>query len=543
MLNLIYRFSHGYVLSPILKIFYQRKIFDYILNHPEQTMSEVSRSLQMNEGHFFVALHMFQSLGWLHVDHNNCIKIFCDRWPQPIPDVLFELYQDDIFEMLSSPVAHNTLRQLLEYSQNNLVEYSQQLCDILDGPLIVTLLFLFRDRITEKVTFTELVKEMDVVSADIIRHFLVHKNWLDLESDQFTEVGFFIFQSPLSLGIVASYRPMLRQIDTLLFGDPSSVFTRDQNGHEQHVDRILNVESSSFQHEKYFLNMSVIVESIFNQYPIYEQPKYVVDMGCGDGALLKLVYQVIKEKTVRGTCLDQYPLLMIGVDFNEKALVATTNQLKNIPHLVLQGDISKPQQLIIDLKENGISDPEECLHIRSFLDHEMSYQDPGQDCLTEQLVTGVYVTDAGELISPAKMLQCYIDHFVQWAAAISRHGLIVIEVHSPSATILSQFIDESESLHFNALQAFSGQNLLPADGFLLAAAQAGLLSDSHYFKRFPSVLPFTRITINWFHKQDYVIRPGNAKGHTGIICIRTEIVEFWYFIEYDNDFTLFNSAE
>ena len=100
---------------------------------------------------------------------------------------------------------------------------------------------------------------------------------------------------------------MLSRMTDVLFGDCFSVFNRDTLGHESHVDRTLNVVASGFQHEKYFADVEDIILSIFNQLPIEEQPKYVVDMGCGDGTLLKRVYETIRSKSARGKQLHQYP--------------------------------------------------------------------------------------------------------------------------------------------------------------------------------------------------------------------------------------------
>ena len=54
-----------------------------------------------------------------------------------------------------------------------------------------------------------------------------------------------------------------------------------------------------------------------------EQPLVVADMGCGDGTLLKTIYLYVKAETQRGRHLDEYPLTMCGVDFNEVRLPAS----------------------------------------------------------------------------------------------------------------------------------------------------------------------------------------------------------------------------
>ena len=93
---------------------------------------------------------------------------------------------------------------------------------------------------------------------------------------------------------------MLIEIAEVIFGDCKSVFKRDLHDHELHVDRTLNVIGSGFQHKKYFSDMEEIILSLFNRKPYAEQPKYIADMGCGDGTLLKKIYEIIKHKSLRG---------------------------------------------------------------------------------------------------------------------------------------------------------------------------------------------------------------------------------------------------
>ncbi|NEP08436.1 MAG: hypothetical protein F6K34_28955, partial [Okeania sp. SIO4D6] len=85
-----------------------------------------------------------------------------------------------------------------------------------------------------------------------------------------TDIGKFMRDRSLILGTTASYAPMLLQMKELLFGNPQQVFQRDQTENERHVNRVLNVVASGFQHEKFFADTDKIILSIFNQQPIEE---------------------------------------------------------------------------------------------------------------------------------------------------------------------------------------------------------------------------------------------------------------------------------
>ena len=90
-----------------------------------------------------------------------------------------------------------------------------------------------------------------------------------------------------AFGVCLSYRPMLRRLGEAAFGDAVTVF-KHAHGHEAWVDRTLNVVGSGFMHARYFADMTrVLVRRLFDEAPLAEQPRVVVDMGCGDGTLLK----------------------------------------------------------------------------------------------------------------------------------------------------------------------------------------------------------------------------------------------------------------
>ena len=90
---------------------------------------------------------------------------------------------------------------------------------------------------------------------------------------QLTESGRFVVQRCGAFGEAVSYRPMLQQLETVLFGDVAEVFTHDGEGHEAHVDRTMNVIASGFMHGKFFDDMmSVHVHHTFDELPLDQQP-------------------------------------------------------------------------------------------------------------------------------------------------------------------------------------------------------------------------------------------------------------------------------
>ena len=201
---------------------------------------------------------------------------------------------------------------------------------------------------------------------------------------------------------------------------------------------------------------------------------------------------------------------MIGADYNEEALRATEHTLAHIPHIVLKGDVADPGQMIEDLKRRGIVDPENILHVRSFLDHDRPYRSPANISAARSRLgfpyQGVYVDSQGGGIAQHDMAQSLVEHLERWSAAAGKHGLIIAEVHCLAPDTVNRFLDESESLHFDAYHAFSNQHLVEAEAFVMSAAEAGLFPRPGFSRKFPAAFPFTRITINWFEKRPYAIR-------------------------------------
>ena len=119
----------------------------------------------------------------------------------------------------------------------------------------------------------------------------------------FAESGRFFVERSAAFGVCLSYRPMFYQLAMAIYGNPKEVFTYDAEGHEEHVDRVLNVIGSGFMHKRYFDDMmGVFVQKIFDSEPVEQQPTIVADMGCGDGTLLKTIFKDTAPRTARLPC-------------------------------------------------------------------------------------------------------------------------------------------------------------------------------------------------------------------------------------------------
>jgi len=221
-----------------------------------------------------------------------------------------------------------------------------------------------------------------------------------------------------------------------------------------------------------------------------------------------MLYEAIRELEAAG----ETPVMMVGVDFNQNSIAATTQKCasKGVPLIAVQGDISNPAAITKDLQAAGIdTNAQPILHVRTFLDHDRPYIAPTSEprATDGARCRGVYVQpEDGSLLDPALVMRSLIEHFERWACILETgHHLVILEVHAMSAEAAGIHRKTSVSLNFDATQGFSGQLLVPAAAFFAAAAEAALHPVQETM-RFPSHEPFTRITLNSFEKRDYRIR-------------------------------------
>src|SRR5690606_32650495 len=163
-----------------------------------------------------------------------------------------------------------------------------------------------------------------------ILDFFTRLDWFSRKNDkyQYTDEGVFFARRGSAYGVTVSYLPTFRKLDELIFRDPRILWDHPPDAPEQHVDREMNVWGSGGAHSNYFKVIDEIIIGLFDR-PIEEQPKGILDMGCGNGAFLQHLFEVVERRTLRGRMLEQHPLFLVGADFNQAALKVTrTNLIK-----------------------------------------------------------------------------------------------------------------------------------------------------------------------------------------------------------------------
>ena len=449
----LFRHLDGIVTAPVAYSLFTSKITDYITQHKTTTVSQISKDFNSNDGYLNVALRILSSQGWL--DYNiskNDVEITINNHTKRAFE-LFYLYEGVVDLLEYSGSFHprkfelepfHKLEQLfkthleLTSSKKNKADpiYHQivkHIEGILVGPTVVHLGMggMFHKYFMEA-SFSAEEYHRFPECFDTILIFLSNLGWFHKNGNNytFTNKGLFFAKRASAYGVTVSYIPMFRKIPDLLFGDPGILWNITNNTEEIHVDREMNVWGSGGAHATYFKKIDEIIIHLFNK-PLNEQPKGILDMGCGNGAFLIHLFEIITSKTLRGQHLDDYPLFLVGADYNKAALKVTRANLiqADIWAKVIWGDISDPDLLEKDIQENYNITLSDLLSVRTFLDHNRIWSKPIAELDNPSTSTGAF-SYRGALLNNNDVERNLKDHLSKWVPHITKYGLIVIELHT-----------------------------------------------------------------------------------------------------------------
>ncbi|MCS6928736.1 MAG: class I SAM-dependent methyltransferase [Saprospiraceae bacterium] len=524
----IFRHLDGIATAPIAYALWEKGVLAYLLQRKEVELADLCQHFRANEGYLNVALRVLASQGWLtYFVDNEKNTVYCST--NENSTIAFGLcpYYRDVIELLRfsgrfhrrkfDRVPFNALERIFRKYQSGyglsspLTEkekiIQQQILSHIEGiaigPTVVALGMggMFHKYFMEASFKPEEFHE-DAESFGKILDFFVFLGWFEKRgvTYRFTEKGLFWAQRAAAYGVTVSYLPTFRHVDELLFGDPEILWKTAAKGPELHVDREMNVWGSSGAHATYFDRLDEIVVELFNR-PIEEQPRGIADMGCGNGALIKHLFDLISRHTLRGEMLDEYPLFLVGADFNEVALRITRANLSkaDIWAKVMWGDIGQPDRFARDLREDYGIAIEDLLHVRTFLDHNRPWSPPSASLPRISTSTGAYAY-RGKRLSNNDVEASLLEHLQRWAPYVGRFGLLVIELHTLPPERTAANLGRTPATAYDATHGLSDQYILEADIFHRIAAEAGLAPDPSRQTLFPSN-ELATISINLLQSQ------------------------------------------
>ena len=281
-----------------------------------------------------------------------------------------------------------------------------------------------------------------------------------INSKSVTDKGEYLLSKAYAYGVTESYMKTFIHIEDLAQNKIQGIANKiDDNNNEYHVNRALNVWGSGHSHTTYFKHIDNYVIDIFNQ-PLENQPIGVADMGCGDGALLHHLNELIKTNTLRGKHLKSHPLFLIGADFNQAALNETNKMFSNASNkpMTVLADISKPDEYAKKVKKMYSFDISDFLNVRSFLDHNRRYESSHQKLVINfKNKTNNAFCWRGKRINSQDIQTNLVDHFKKWKKYISKYGLLALELHSIKIEDITKNIGKAPVTAYIATHGFSDQ--------------------------------------------------------------------------------------
>jgi hypothetical protein len=522
--GILFRHLDGIVTIPSAYSLYKNGVLDFILQQQKVSLHELTIKFNANEGYLNVALRVLASQGWLvqNIDNQKDEITFTTNDKSETAFSLIPLYKDafslmqfsehfhprkfevEPFEMLNelfSKYKSNFGIQLAKDAKTRNIQEQilYHIEGVLVGPTVVMLGMtgMFHKYFMETSFRPEEFHKKPECFKEIL-DFLSHLEWFTNKNDnyQFTETGLFYAKRATAYGVTVSYIPTLRKMDELLFGNPSILRNIGEHEEELHVDRKMNVWGSGGAHAEYFKIVDQIIIELFNR-PIIEQPIGILDMGCGNGAFLEHMFDVIERQTARGRMLDEYPLFLVGVDYNEAAIKVTrANLIKaDIWAKVIWGDIGRPQLLAETLKENYKIDLKELLNVRTFLDHNRIWETPTVKTPNRISTSTGAFANRGKRISNAEVEDNLLEHLKKWSPFVKKFGLLLIELHTIAPELTANNLGRTAATAYDATHGFSDQYIVEIDVLHKIAEEAGLFSDPHVFTKFPNS-DFATVSVN-----------------------------------------------
>jgi len=509
--GIIFRHLDGIATATSAFALHKKEVLNYILEKESIELKTLSEVFSANEGYLNVALRVLCSQGWLEQDLNNKTNtiVYKINDKSKAAFQLVHLYEDAVnllrysdrfaTEKMISTDAFIALERIfkkfeanfgLDISNEDSIEYQiyKHIEGTIAGPIIVLLGVngLFHKYFMEA-SFTAEEYHKDPESFKKILDFFAHLGWFKKKRDtyQFTDKGLFFAKRASAYGVTVSYIPTFLQLDELIFGNPLVLKTDSPNDTEKHVHREMNVWGSGGAHTTYFKVIDRVIIDLFNR-PIDLQPKGILDMGCGNGAFIEHIFNIIEKQTLRGKMLDDHPLFLVGADFNKAALKVTRANLisADIWAKVIWGDIGRPDILASDLKEDYNIELQDLLNVRTFLDHNRIWEAPQKAYDFTSTSSGAYASE-GNRLNNNDVEASLLEHLSKWKPYVDKFGLLIIELHTISPELAAKNIGKTAATAYDATHGYSDQYIVEVDVFRSIAEKTGLIPDDMHFAKFP----------------------------------------------------------
>ena len=510
----LFRHLDGIATIPSASVLHKRGIMDHLLNVKETKLSAIAEANKANKGYLNVALRTLCAQGWLEQDIDNDSRevtfsindkseIAFKLAPKYADAYAFMEYSESFHEKRFKPEPFQAVSQLHDALSNRLgfeaasSKMEEEIQDqmmrhvegVVTGPTAVALGMsgMFHKYFMET-SFRPEEFHQDHENFKILLDMYAYLGWFHEKNGtyRFTDKGLFFARRASAYGVTVSYIPTFRKVEELIFGNPKVLWDKPEGADELHVDREMNVWGSGGAHSTYFRKIDEVIVDLFNR-PIAQQPKGIVDMGCGNGAFLEHIFAVIENQTKRGQMLEEHPLFLVGADFNQAALRVTRANLiqADIWAKVIWGDIGRPDLLAKDLKEDYGIELGDLLNVRTFLDHNRVWEAPARKSGKTASSLGSYAY-RGQYLVNNDVEDSLREHLGKWKPYVKKYGLLLIELHTIPTSITSKNLGRTAATAYDATHGYSDQYILEVDVFTKIAEEIGLKPEPAHQSKFPN---------------------------------------------------------
>lgn len=265
----------------------------------------------------------------------------------------------------------------------------------------------------------------------------------------------------------AAYAPTLRAVPDLLFGDAHVLRRRTDRGHETHVDRTQDVAFSGDVFSSYVARPFLEVFLPLFGGPGGERPRAIIDVGCGDGRMLRALYEAVGRR--------ETDVALAAVEYNDEAREAAARTLQGLPHVLLPGDVNDAAGIAKAVERAGV-DTRAAVWVCKSVIHNRSWSPPREPSVRTPHGEEVFVHPDGGRIPNEAMEQNLLEFFQRWRRVAGRHGIVAVEAHATRPEIAAEQRGRTLATLLESTHLYSGQFLVEEATYTAAARAAGFTS-------------------------------------------------------------------
>lgn len=489
--SILFKHQDGIVITAVISALANKGVFSYLKEVQKSTLENIHQQFPFfHKGYLNIALRSLASQGVLNyaIDSSKVQIGTGEKFTEFLSFVdfysRFNLLYSMQVQLLKAPISDTieVPEELISFATElgEIDSSSSYFKDEVYWHLEAILLLPYLVKMSYNASYLDTEKSSFIEKSKTL--FKLFKLLKLVEGEKLNDRGKFLVTKSYAYGVTVSYWPIFSNMEAYLYGDFEPFFIKDEDGIEQHVLRSINVWGSGGSHATYFKKFDEVILEIFNQ-PLEKQPKGIIDVGCGNGALLEHVFDLIWNKTSKKLDIKDNKLILVGADYNKEALLSTQRNLEKADILVdvIWGDIGNPEELNQRLKEKYQVALSDLLNIRSFLDHNRPFNFPEKAINFVSNSTGAFA-HRGMYLTNEQVEQSLAEHFEKWKPYIRKHGLLMIELHTVDSNKVRENLGRTPCTAYDVTHGFSDQYIVEVKAFYKSVEMAGLsISKDHRY--------------------------------------------------------------